>query len=493
MNAPTPPPDLSQIWSPEAESALLGGLLLDTATLPTVSALLRPASFFEGRDRAIYEAVCALSETGVPVDLITVFELLQTTGNPQGVDLSYLAALSQFVPSTKNMLRYAEIIADRAVVRQMLTAAEDIKTVALAHGLDASQRLARAQDLVAAVRAPAPLVPRYKLLDSADLHALAPLQWRIRGVLPAVGLAAMYGPSGCGKSFLAFDMACAIAEGRDWFGHRVKAAPVLFVALEGEAGMKLRAQAWEASHGRALPERLQVVLQPFKLTEAQDVRDLAAVLPAGGVLVIDTLNRAAPTADENSSRDLGEILEAAKRLQNIFGGLVVLIHHTGKDEAKELRGHSSLFAALDAAVKISRDGDRREWKVAKSKDGADGHKHLFVLDVEMLGSDAEGNAMTSCVVVPDNTAQDVQRAKLPQGGNQKLVLDALRPLFADGKTARPGAPPLRPCIELEAAIASASTHLPCETFRRATRARDAITSLIARGVLGCNEGWLWLT
>jgi hypothetical protein len=64
---------------------------------------------------------------------------------------------------------------------------------------------------------------------------------------------------------------------------------------------------------------------------------------------------------------MGEILEAAKRLQSLTGGLVVLVHHTGKDATKGLRGHSSLFAAMDAAVEVSRDGDRREWKVAKAR------------------------------------------------------------------------------------------------------------------------------
>lgn len=64
--------------------------------------------------------------------------------------------------------------------------------------------------------------PRYKLLRSEDIAKLPPLKWRVRGVLPAVGLVAGYGPSGSGKSFLFLDMAAAIAEGRYWFGYRLK-------------------------------------------------------------------------------------------------------------------------------------------------------------------------------------------------------------------------------------------------------------------------------
>lgn len=337
-----------------------------------------------------------------------------------------------------------------------------------------------------------PPEPRYKLLGSDDIHGLPPLQWRIRGALPTAGVAALFGPSASGKSFLGFDMAAAIAGGTRWFDCRVEAAPVVYVALEGEAGFRLRVAAWEAHHHTELPEQLHMVLQQFKMTEPQDVRDMAAVVPTGAVVFIDTLNRAAPTADENSSKDMGQILEAVKQLQALTGGLVVLIHHTGKDAAKGLRGHSSLIAALDCAIEVSRDGNLRQWKIAKAKDGADGESHPFMLRVETLGADEYGDPISSCVVVADTAAGDIKQVKLPQGGNQRLVLDALRPLFNGGETGKPGAPLLCRCIELEAAIANVSRYLTCETSRRATRAREAITGLVGRSVLGCQEGWIWL-
>jgi putative DNA primase/helicase len=333
--------------------------------------------------------------------------------------------------------------------------------------------------------------PRYKLLNSEDLRALPPLKWRVRGVLPADGLAGLYGPSASGKSFLALDMAAAIAEGERWFDCRVEAAPVVYAALEGEAGFKLRAQAWEADKGRTLPDGLHMMMQPFKLTAPKDVADFAAVVPAGAVVFLDTLNRAAPTADENSSKDMGEILSAAKQLQSLIGGLVVLVHHTGKDATKGLRGHSSLFAALDAAVEVSRDGDNREWRVAKSKDGADGDAQPFLLKVETLGLDEYGDPVTSCTVQADTRGDDVKRVKVPQGGNQKLVYEAIRSMFKDGISGKAGAPAMRPCIELEAAVNRGSAALTCDTDKRTSRARLAITGLVSRGVLGLNDGFLW--
>ena len=271
---------------------------------------------------------------------------------------------------------------------------------------------------------------RYTLLGSASLHALPPLAWRVRGVLPAIGLAALYGPSASGKSFLALDMAAAIAEGSRWFDCRVTAAPVVYCALEGEAGFKLRVAAWEAHTGRPLPAGLSMVLQPFMLTSPQDVADMAAVIPAGAVVFLDTLNRSAPTADENSSKDMGAILQAAKLLQSLINGLVVLVHHSGKDASRGLRGHSSLFAALDAVVEVSRDAgsDRRDWKVAKSKDGADGNSKSFSLTVIDLGLDADGEDVNSCIVAPASTSVAQMKPLTP---SQTQAINALNDALAD--------------------------------------------------------------
>jgi putative DNA primase/helicase len=362
----------------------------------------------------------------------------------------------------------------------------DVNDLAQRDGLDVLAAL-----LESATEPPKP-EPRYKLLGADDLRNLPPLAWRVRGVLPAVGLAGLYGPSASGKSFLALDMAAAIAEGRQWFGCRVEAAPVVYAALEGEGGFKLRVAAWEAYTGRPLPDGLSMVLQSFKLTEPHDVKDLAAVVPAGAVVFLDTLNRAAPTADENSSKDMGEILSAAKLLQSLINGLVVLVHHTGKDATKGLRGHSSLFAALDAAVEVSRDGERREWKVAKSKDGQDGDAQPFKLQIETLGTDDYGDAVTSCVVVADTGPREV-RAKLSGGSNQRLILDALRPLFKTGISGKPGAPALARCISIDDALTVAASRLiTVEEKRKPERAKRAIQDLIAKGLLGFNDGWLWL-
>ncbi len=342
---------------------------------------------------------------------------------------------------------------------------------------------------------------RFQLLTPADLASRPPARWRVRGVLPLEGIAAIFGPSGSGKSFLVLDLLAAVASGADWFGCRAKAAPVLYIALEGEAGIAQRVQAYQVKHGR-LSAGFRFLLQSLDIRNATDRADLVGAVQAagwtGGVLCLDTLNRAAPGMDENDSKSMGEVIGAAKAIQAAVGGVVLVVHHNGKDSTKGMRGHSSLIAALDAAVEVTRDGDRREWKIAKAKDGEDGEAHPFRLDVVTIDTDEDGEPVTSCGVVPERSVDDaMRRVKLPSGGNQRIVWDGLQDMFKAAGDRRPAGVPEelpigRPVLRLEDAIAKLRSRLAVESDRQTERTRQAVTGLVTRGLLVLREGWLWV-
>ena len=294
-------------------------------------------------------------------------------------------------------------------------------------------------------RAAQALPTRFKLVAAADFGTLPRMAWIIHSVLPTTGVAGIFGPSGTAKSFLGLDAVADIAEGRHWFGYRTKPCRVVYVVLEGEAGFRRRVAAWEAHNDRPFPPEVLFLFGDFHLTSRDDVLGLAAAIDAAGgagLIVVDTLNRASPGVDENSPDGMGRILEGVKELQATTGGLVLLVHHAGKDAAKGMRGHSSLFAALDAAIEVTRTDTRREWKVAKSKDGEDGKVHAFSLRVVDLGEDDDGEPVTSCVVETEPALDDAPvQPRLPKSGNQKLVYDALGPLLrASSAFGRAGAP-----------------------------------------------------
>jgi hypothetical protein len=364
----------------------------------------------------------------------------------------------------------------------------DANDYLIEHGTDALA------DLLAQRKTP-PL--RFKLLSAADLANAPPMQWMVRGVLPLEGLAALYGPSGSGKSFLVLDVAASIAGGDyDWFGRRVRQCPVTYCAFEGEGGIGKRVKAWGQYHKKPLPEAMRFITQSFDLLNHSDVNDLAKAVQsaggAGGLVILDTLNRAAPGADENSSVDMGNIIAAAKRLQSLAGGLVLLVHHTGKDATKGLRGHSSLYAALDGAIEVNKTDSRREWTVAKSKDDEIGTVHIFKLEIVSLGFDDEGEEITSCVAVADDAGEVVKRAKTPSGANQKIALNVLaEPLRESCEFNKDGAPAGHPCIRLDEAISLVAERLVCDAKHKKERARAALSGLIACQIYGVKGDWLW--
>lgn len=115
----------------EAESSVLGGLLLDNGAWDRVGDLLTDGDFYRYEHRLIYAAVGALINATKPADVITVYEQLQNLGKAEEVGgLAYLNSLAQYVPSASNIRRYAEIVRERSILRKLVSASDEISTTA---------------------------------------------------------------------------------------------------------------------------------------------------------------------------------------------------------------------------------------------------------------------------------------------------------------------------------------------------------------------------
>lgn len=280
---------------------------------------------------------------------------------------------------------------------------------------------------------PAPHVEPLRFVSAAHIKTLPPVSWRVKNLLPAQGVAAIYGPPASGKSFLALDMAAAIASGRDWFGHKTAAAPVFYVYLEGSGALKNRIAAWEHERERAFPDGVTFYLGAFNLFENMD--SLVAAIPHGAVVVVDTLAASAPCFDENSGADMSRAIEALSRVARERNGLALVVHHSGKDASRGLRGHSSLLGALDAVVSVDRAGlsTTRQWTLVKSKDAEDGLTCQFSLHRVELGTDADGCPVSSCIV---RRLESEQRNTPRLSRSMKYALASLTEALAEGKSDR---------------------------------------------------------
>ena len=260
-----------------------------------------------------------------------------------------------------------------------------------------------------------------------------------------------------------------------------KTSPVVYVALEGGGCIKHRLEAWEAENSDV--SNVLTVLDHVTLNNLDHAAALAHAVSSqceqGAVVFIDTLAQAIPGADENSGKDMGLALEAAKHIAASVGGLVVLVHHTGKDKSKGLRGHSSVHAALDAAIVVERSAmtDLRSWKVSKMKDGEDGHAGSFELIIHQLRNDQYGAAITSCAVREQTYFPASARTKIPTGKHQITVLEALQSIEGAAEWS-----------DVEILKTAKSALGDVASKHRAARAKDAISSLVDGGYLELNEG-----
>lgn len=219
-----------------------------------------------------------------------------------------------------------------------------------------------------------------------DIDAPEP-EWQVEGILPENSLSVVYGePASC-KSFLVQHMALSIAFGRPWMGRKVKQGRVLYIAAEGKGGLGKRWRAWLKHHN--VPRSMDCPFYSYgsavNLGNAGEVKKVIESMSDGvTMVVVDTLNRSMIGADENSAGDTGSFMDGAAMIQRKTGASVVIVHHSGKDKSKGMRGSSAIEGAVDTAVKVERTDDGViKVKCGKQKDFEE--FGAFALHIKPLG------------------------------------------------------------------------------------------------------------
>jgi 5S rRNA maturation endonuclease (ribonuclease M5) len=271
----------------------------------------------------------------------------------------------------------------------------------------------------------------------------------IEGLIPSNGVGVIYGPSSAGKSFITVDWAMRIASGGRVLGRFTEASGVLYFAAEGQGGLRKRLVAARQAHGLdevVIPLNYLPALLDLSRTETGDVEklslyaeDVAREMKSRGaplrIVVIDTLAAAAPSADENTQKDMGPIMLAFHRMANRLGAVVLLVAHTGKDVVRGLRGWSGIRANADFAIecRVDKDEDtgetsRRSLWLEKAKDGRDGFTLSdYALRVVEMGTKRSGEPDTTCRVDYVAPAPVTASGKAPQAftGAYKTIMDFL--------------------------------------------------------------------
>ncbi len=208
------------------------------------------------------------------------------------------------------------------------------------------------------IPAPAPLVDRWLFLNS--------IAW-------------LHGKPGHGKSFVAVDLACSVGTGTAWHSHDTTPGPVLYLIAEGASGLGQRVEAWKLANGaftsgvQFLPIAVQL-LSPIDLPALLQL--LATLKPI--LVIVDTQARATVGADENSAKDMGELVDALERIRQATGACVLVVHHEAR-AGENMRGSTALEGAATSIIRCTKDGPRLTLTNSKQKDSPEQPDQILAL------------------------------------------------------------------------------------------------------------------
>lgn len=269
-------------------------------------------------------------------------------------------------------------------------------------------------------------------------------RYRLPGVFPEQGLAAMYGASGSSKTFLAVHMALTIAAGLSWFGRPVQPGTVVYLASEDRGGVEARAVAAAAQMDGVTPAGLPLeFLSPpavhsddfaTALVEALEELRRRNEMPIAAVF-LDTL---AAAFGGRSQDDAAQMTIAADRCQAIaerFGCLFVAMHHSGKDHDRGMRGSAVLKDRADTVLAIARaKSGVVTATVEKLRNGPAGAQFTFTL--QPIEAAIGSRRIETCVVADlTENARHAAPATVPDDERGARTTPSRRKLPRDAQTA----------------------------------------------------------
>lgn len=284
---------------------------------------------------------------------------------------------------------------------------------------------------------------RLPILSRSDMRNREPLEYLIDEVIAERSVVTLYGPSGSLKSFAAIDFGMAVAHGLPWQGRDTKQGEVVYVTGEGTAQIGHRLDAWDVANGtQGVDAPFHLIPMGVPVSDPAWVSNLIADITEAKIkpimIWLDTLARTFGQGDENSQKDMNAYVNGVDRLRDEFGAVIGIVHHTGKDADKGLRGSSSLYAAMDTVIRTDRKGNsltlKNQQPHGKQKDGAEFEDIRLDAQIITLDSlDKKGRPLSSLALLASETThqdheEDAQEPTYgrPQGANQQAVIKALK-------------------------------------------------------------------
>ena len=199
--------------------------------------------------------------------------------------------------------------------------------------------------------------------NDPDIHRKKTRNYLIEGLIAYGSINIFYGDPKVAKSILLTDIAASLISGGNWSNLKTKNCCTLYFAFEDPEGIRDRITLASIKKGfvkEGFVENLYPFYSPPDVFSAKGLAALELRINQDGryfdnhVIVIDTLSLAmARLGDENSSVAMGIVIDTCRKIKDL-GYTVFIIHHTGKDKRRGLRGHKSLQAAADSIFLVKK-------------------------------------------------------------------------------------------------------------------------------------------
>lgn len=364
----------------DAEIAVLGSLLLDPSLLPAVKRQLRPADFYRGAHRAVYQAALELDTKGEPADPLLVRDhlLASKNGALRDTDVpSFLADLVDAVATPAHAAHYAALVRKASDLRGIITAGSRLQSGAWEPGADPVELQRAALEEIAEAAQPrtAGELP-WRDLNSEDDDLDEP-EWLWNGYLALERITLLSGHAGCGKTTLYYGLISAMIRQAPLLGRSTAYSPAVILTEEAPSDWRPRAKRFGLEHCSWLDRSALHPKRPLDVYLDEAYK--RAYATGAYLIVIDPWAKWAGFGPDEE-KDAGAVERALQPVHAVAGkGMAVLgIHHLRKsdgDEGTGVRGSGHLLASVETSLELRRFGlgrgggqeDLRVLTVAKSR------------------------------------------------------------------------------------------------------------------------------
>lgn len=267
------------------------------------------------------------------------------------------------------------------------------------------------------------------LISFQDSLSMPSAKWLVRDHFSANTTGVIFGKYGSLKSFFAIELAVSVSSGKDFLGrYKVQQAPVLYIAGEGRDGYKNRLAASLKHHGFDKFKDAHLLFKRFDLSEQAEADRLLGLITLAGIaprlVIIDTLSKNLAGSDSDPEKMGGFVRSMDYLRENLPGACVLAVHHTGKDETRGSRGHSSLPAGVETMIELKRTDRGCLVRQDKQKDADELPEYQLRAQLVDLGIDEEGLPLNSLVLVPEDGADTDLSVSDGSGVSERVQLEA---------------------------------------------------------------------